>query len=290
MRRFGLLLALVGGLTLSFDIPALRLGDGEAWSVIALRSTLVAIVGFVGWGIARAAGRTGPLLDGRAGAWVAFLYAVNAITFQLAIHYTSVANVVFILALNPMATALFSWWLIGERPRAVTLCAIGLTVLGAGIIVGDGLRAGGAFGDAMALATTLLLALSLTLTRKHDLDVAFAALASSALPALIGWLVVAAYGYAIAQPAWIALDGLVIMPIAFFCLALAPRYVAPVVVAMAFLIETCLAPVWVWLVFSERPSVAAVVGGAIILGAVVGHSVWQWQQGRRIRDRMLAAA
>lgn len=281
MRRFGLLIAVTGGLALSFDIPALRLGDGEAWSVLSLRATLVALVGLLGWRIANALGRTGPLVDGRMGAVVAALYGLNALTFLLAIHYTSVANVVFILALNPMATAVFSWWLIGERPARATVVSIALTVVGAGIIVADGVQSGGGFGDAMALSTTLLLALCLTLTRKHDLDVGFASLASAILPAVIGWVVVAFNGFSIAAPGWIALDGLVIMPIAFFCLAVAPRFVPAPVVAMAFLIETCLAPVWVWLIFAERPGQAALSGGALVLVAVVGHSVWQWRRGRR---------
>ena len=280
MTRLGLALALVGGLTLSFDIPLLRLGDGDAWSVIAFRSTLVAAVGAFAWAIARWLGHAGQLIDGRAGAVIAGLYAVNAITFQLAIHYTTVANVVFILALNPMITALLSWWLVGERPGRATVIAILVTAVGTTVIVFDGLRAGNGFGDAMALATTFLLALAITLTRRDDVDVGFASLVANIFPAALGWVVVAFSGYAIASEEWIVLDGIVVMPLAFFCLAVAPRYVAAPIVAMAFLLETCLAPVWVWLVFGEEPTPIVLLGGSLVLGAVLVHSLWQWRTAR----------
>ena len=41
---------------------------------------------------------------------------------------------------------------------------------------------------------------------------------------------------------------------------------------MFYLLETVLAPVWVWLVFTEEPPVATLIGGAIILIALVWHS------------------
>ena len=283
MRQLGILLLVIGGFTLSFDIPALRLGDGETWSVIAVRTTLTAIVGLIGWTVARRMGRTGPLIGDRASAFVIALYGTNALTFLLAIQHTTVANVVFILALNPMLTALLSWLAMGERPRTETAAAIIATTVGTAIIVGDAVSAGNLFGDAMALATTILLALALTLTRKHDLDVAWQSLVATAAPALVGWAIVAWKGLSITRPEWIVLDGLVIMPVAFFCLALAPRFVSAPMVAMAFLIETALAPVWVWLIFAERPNDTALLGGTIIVLAVLLHSFVQLRRGRTAR-------
>ena len=83
------------------------------------------------------------------------------------------------------------------------------------------------------------------------------------------------------QPGWLALNGLVVIPVAFWCLATGPKYISGPEVAMFYLLETILAPVWMWLIFSEMPTRLGLVGGAIIVVALVAHSVWQLLEHRR---------
>ena len=52
---------------------------------------------------------------------------------------------------------------------------------------------------------------------------------------------------------------------------------------MFYLLETVLAPVWVWLIFSEAPSRNSLIGGTILIVALVAHSLWQLAEGRRRR-------
>ena len=208
------------------------------------------------------------------------LYGLNGVTFTLAIYNTSTANVVFIIALNPMLTALLSWWLNGERPRTATWIALTATTAGVTLIVADGLSTGNWIGDAYAFATSVLLALSLTLTRRDDLDIGLGVLAAAAIPATLAWIVVARTGADFGDWRWIAVDGMLVMPLAFLCLSTAPRYVPAAIAAMAFLIETTLAPVWVWLIIDERPTDAVLLGGAIVLSAVLLHAGWQAREGR----------
>ncbi len=52
---------------------------------------------------------------------------------------------------------------------------------------------------------------------------------------------------------------------------------------MFYLLETVLAPVWVWMIFSEVPSRNSLIGGVILITALVFHSVWQLHQGRKRR-------
>jgi drug/metabolite transporter (DMT)-like permease len=56
---------------------------------------------------------------------------------------------------------------------------------------------------------------------------------------------------------------------------------------MFYLLETVLAPIWVWLVFAERPSDPTLLGGIIIITALVSHSIWQMRSARK-RSRMAA--
>ena len=88
-------------------------------------------------------------------------------------------------------------------------------------------------------------------------------------------------------PWWIILDGFVIMPLSFFCLASGPRYLSAPEVAMFYLLETVLAPVWVWMIFAEVPSRRSMIGGTILIVSLIAHSVWQIHQGRRRRAAAL---
>ena len=79
---------------------------------------------------------------------------------------------------------------------------------------------------------------------------------------------------------WMVLNGGLVLPLAFFCLAAAPRYIGGAETAMFYLLETILAPVWVWMIFAETPTHAALLGGAIILAALAAHTVWEMRRAR----------
>ena len=50
---------------------------------------------------------------------------------------------------------------------------------------------------------------------------------------------------------------------------------------MFYLLETVLAPIWVWLIFAEVPRPAVLIGGALLIGALGAHALWQLRgQGR----------
>jgi hypothetical protein len=83
------------------------------------------------------------------------------------------------------------------------------------------------------------------------------------------------------EPGWLALNGLIVIPVAFWCLATGPKYISGPEVAMFYLLETILAPVWMWLIFSEAPTRLGLIGGAIIVTALVAHSLWQLSAHRR---------
>jgi len=280
----GLLLTAVGGLVLTVDIPLIRLAEGDAWSVLLLRSatTLGAtLLLWLAWRLWR--GAAPPLVPGRAGVAVAALYGVGSILFMLAVFNTSTANLVFILAFNTAFAALLSWAFLGERPHTVTLLAIAVMIGAVLLIVGDGIGRGNLLGDMLGLGSALAIACAITVTRASGREMGPASLVGVALPLAVAAFMVAQNGYSIAEPGWVVFNGAVIMPIAFFCLATGPKYISGPEVAMFYLLETVLAPVWVWIIFAEAPSRVSLIGGAILVLTLFAHSLWQLQTARRRR-------
>src|SRR5258707_14893632 len=130
-HRKGLLITAIGGLTLTVDIPLIRLADGGAWTILLLRTGLTFVAALVIWAVWRSLGRNAPqLIPGWAGLVVAILYGLGSIAFVPAVFNTSTANLVFILAFTTMFSALLSWLFLKERPRPITLAALAVMLVG----------------------------------------------------------------------------------------------------------------------------------------------------------------
>ncbi len=280
----GLLITGIGGLALTVDIPLLKLANGEAWSVLLLRTGVTFLAALVIWAVWRTITPSAPkLIPGRKGLVVAALYGLGSIFFITAVYNTTTANLVFILAFNTMFAALLSWLFLGERLRGGTLLAMAAMILGILIIVWDSVGTGNLFGDLMAACSALTIASAITISRASGEDMGFTALVGVVFPLAVAAFMVGGQGFRIEEPWWIVFNGAVIMPVSFFCLAQGPRYISGPEVAMFYLLETVLAPVWMWIIFYETPTRNSMIGGVILIVALVAHSIWQLIEGRRRR-------
>ena len=102
----------------------------------------------------------------------------------------------------------------------------------------------------------------------------FAALVAFVAPfSLAAWMVFPT-GLQLEQPWWIVLNGAIVLPVSFFCLGTGPKYISGPEVAMFYLLETVLAPIWVWMIFAEAPSRYSLIGGGILIVTLLVHSLW----------------
>ncbi len=274
----GLVITTIGGLALSWDIPLIHLADGDVWSILAVRSITTFTMAILIWLVVRRFTRARPpLVPGWIGIAVGGFYALGTMTFLGAVYHTSTANVVFILAFTSMFAALLSWVFLGERPSTATLVTMVVMIGGVGTIVAGGLSAGHLLGDGLAALSALSLAGAITTARASKREMGFVSLVGTIFPASIGFAFVMAGsgGLQISSPFWIVFNGAVMMPLAFWCLATGPRYLSAPEVGMFYLLETILAPIWVWIIFAETPNSQTVIGGSILILALIGHSIWQ---------------
>ena len=287
----GILLALTGGLLISIDIPVIRLAQSDPWLVMFMRGFgMMSVLGLLMlFGKNLTDTPPDPFRDKQ---WVevGILYSMTSVFFALAVFSTSTANLVFILAFNPMAAAIFAWILIGEKPDIVTWIAIGLTMLGVSVIVSDGLTGGTLTGDLFALAAAVTLAFGLVRTRQSGKDMSLTPVFAGMLNCLFALPMVILYSSFPGVPVWLGVNVIIIAPMAGFVFSLAPRFIPAPQVAMFFLLETVLAPIWTWMIFAEIPSDQTLVGGAIVLLAIAAHSAWQLTKGAKSRRLRAATA
>jgi drug/metabolite transporter (DMT)-like permease len=291
--RFGLLITALGGFLFTFDLPLLRLAENSKWTLVFARGMFLFLSITAVWWFMRV--RTGaklPYIAGKAGLAVIATNTVANIAYIGALKDTGAANVVFILALVPVLTAVFSRLFIKEQVHPFTWVATVLALVGVGIIVGDSLSTAGLWGDFLAFICACCTAAAFTIIRASDKNVATSLAVGSLLSALIALVFfqvdfaslrnVAAFG----MPSWfwVALNGLIIIPLSSALIANGPRYLPSADVSMFFLLETILTPIWIWLLFFEVPSRNVLIGGAIVIVTLVLHSFW------RLRETLSPAA
>ncbi len=273
MMARGLTLGLVGGLTISFDIPMIRMAGSDVWFTLGVRGACLALL-FLVWQAYAPRREASPVRPWRDRDWiiVGLSYGVSNIFFTFAVYLTSTANLVFILAFNPMICALLAWIMIGERPNAVTWAAIAATILGVGIIVAGSLGSGSTLGDLCAVVCCVTIAYALVRTRQSGKDLALSPGLGGLLSAGVGLPLAMLLSQWAQSIMWLLANGLILIPLTSICLAAAPRFIRAEQVALFYLLETVLAPIWVWFAFDETPARATLIGGAVVLATILFHT------------------
>ncbi len=72
-----------------------------------------------------------------------------------------------------------------------------------------------------------------------------------------------------ADISWLAALGIGQIGLGMALLTVGARLIPAAQVGLITLLETVLGPLWVWLAYNERPSTITVVGGAIVIAAIV---------------------
>lgn len=205
---------------------------------------------------------------GLGGVTVVALLAVSSASFISALNHASVANVLFMQALAPILAAALGT-LVGDPVDRRTWAAMVIAVVGVAVMVGGPGRAS-SLGLALSLLMSVSFAATLVITR-HRRDVSMApATFLSQLVVLLAFAPFASPGTADSvDVTLLAALGITQIGLGFVFLTIGGRLIPAGEVALITLLEIVLGPLWVWAFLSERPSTATLVGGAIVLGAVV---------------------
>ncbi len=224
----------------------------------------------------------------RAVGWPGVVVAVSLCPafalFILALLETTVANVVFILSLSPFFAALMAWLALREPVAAGTLTAMLFSLVGAGFMFGDGLVAGTLLGNLYALGSVLAYSLALVAMRKgRAVDMIPAVCLAGVLTAAVSALAASSLAISAHDLGLSVLLGVVQLAFQYILVTTGTRYVPAAEVALIGRLSLVMAPLWVWLAVDEVPSGLTLIGGAIILAAVLGHGLLAAGQATRQR-------
>jgi drug/metabolite transporter (DMT)-like permease len=280
-----MLLATTGVLVLSFDALLVRLTSAAGADIAFWRGTLILLsAGFICYlRRDRIHWPATPRLW-LAAVFASVLYGFNSALFVFSINHTHVANTVVILASSPLFAAAISWLAFREATPRRTLVAIVVSIIGVLIVFSASLGQPGQLGDLLALILAVCMALSLALLRRVPQLPRLPLVAGSGVAtALMCWPFAAPLQLEAASYGWLALMGLLQMPLATLLIFSATRHLPSAEVSLFLLIETILGPLWVWWALGEELPGPTLLGGTLIVGAIALNAVLAIRQQRRRR-------
>jgi len=202
---------------------------------------------------------------------VAGLSTFGMVTFIPALQLTSVSNVAIIIATGPFLAAALAWVWLGEVPHLRTMLASVVALCGVAVILGQARVGSDLLGIALAIFMALAIAAMTVMVRRHKHT---SMVAAAAISNILGSVVSLPFAHGIVSVT--GYDLFILAMFGFFQVALGltlfflgSRLLPSSQAALISTLETPLMPFWIWLAFSEVPALRVLLGGALVMGAVI---------------------
>lgn len=248
-----------------------RLIEVDVWTMLFWRGLFGGLL-ILAYIVAQARGRTWAAFAaiGRAGLLVAACAAVATVCFIASLRASTVADVTVLYATAPFFAAAIAWICFREVPHRMTLAASLLALAGVTIMFGTVPSARHAFGNALALVMTVLMAVIMVTIRRHRHVSMLPAVCLSAFAcAAAVWPLAQPAGVTGSEFALLALFGTTQFGLGMLLLAIGSRYISAPRASLLCNLELPFAPLWVWIAFGEAPAAATWAGGAVVCAAIL---------------------
>lgn len=211
----------------------------------------------------------------RASFATAVVYALMILTFVTATKWTTAANAIFLQYTGPFYVLALGPWLLKENFRKADAVAIAIALGGMSLFFVGRLEGGHLAGNLMGVVSGVFFGLTVLLLRRDQSRDPMASVflgnllaAAIALPFAWGNLALDAKGFAV-----VAFLGVVQMGVAYILFVRGLSVVPAAEASLLGMLEPTFNPLWAFLGLGERPSAWALLGGAIVLGAVAGRTI-----------------
>ena len=190
--------------------------------------------------------------------------------YVFAMYNTTVANTNFIISLQILFLAIFGYFFLKEKISLITLFSIILAVTGVFLMVGNSLSPGELSGNLAAFTMPITFAILIMIVRKFPtVDMVPAQFIAGVSSCTIGFLlsneiIISSHDIFLGFVA-----GFFQVGFGFIFITIGARTTPSAMVGVIMLSESVLGPIWAFLFASERPSTFGLIGGGIILFAVL---------------------
>ena len=275
----GIFLALLGALILTPDTLLMRLSELSGGQMVAWRATQAGSIFFIIGLFPFILSRSGvkPKIWCKSFVALVFVQMANVFCFAYGIYLAPVAIVLIAVATVPVFSIILGAVVLKEAVDMRTWAIVVIVFFGVTLsVIGDInsydiFNLSSILGGLCGLVVAFSLACNFVIIRK-DKEVAFP-LALGTGGILCGLL--AFYFWPSASEInlkgmfYISITGLLILPLSFILLSRASRMTPASNVSIIMLLETILGPLWVWTFTTESPQFLTIIGGIIVILALI---------------------
>jgi drug/metabolite transporter (DMT)-like permease len=209
-------------------------------------------------------------LSGLPGLIGGVILSIGFCGYVFAMYNTTVANTNFIISLQILFLAIFGYFFLKEKISSITLFSIILAVVGVSTMVGNSLTSGELSGNLAAFLMPITFAVLIIIVRKFPaVDMVPAQFVAGICCCLIGYMLSNKIMISYHDIFLGFLAGFFQIGFGFIFITIGARTTPSAMVGIIMLSESVLGPLWAFLFASERPSMFSLIGGAIIIFAVL---------------------
>jgi drug/metabolite transporter (DMT)-like permease len=260
-----------------------QLSITNAWEIVFWRSLFMSL--FVAGVLAVMHGRAMPravLAVGRPGLLSGLFLSGTFFFFIASLTRTTVANTFVLMSVSPFLAALAGRLVLKEPVPPRTWLAMAVAFGGIVVMFGGAMDGGRVLGNLLAFGVSICFAAQVTMLRKFHATVdMLPQVMIAGLWTLIPAFLLAGPFAATPRDVWIlAFMGCVQLGTGCLLATAASRNLTATEIGLLALLEPIMGPLWVWVLMGEDPGGNALVGGCVVLAAVIGNEAFAAWRGR----------
>tara|TARA_B100001123_G_scaffold359212_1_gene414565 strand:- start:290 stop:1153 length:864 start_codon:yes stop_codon:yes gene_type:complete len=198
--------------------------------------------------------------------------------YVFAMYNTSVANTNFIIQTQTIFLAIFGYFFLKEKISRVTLTSIILAVSGITLMVGNTLSPGQMLGNIAAFSMPISFAVLILVVRKYpNVDMVPSQFIAGIFALMIGYLMSGKIHISYHDIFLGFLAGFFQLGFGFIFITIGAQRTPSAMVGIIMLTEAVFGPLWAWLFINEQPPNVVLLGGTIVIIAVLMQFLHQYK-------------
>ena len=268
----GYILVFMGAVTLSFGGLIVKSFEGATlWQILFWRSVFFCFVIIIFLSITYKKQFIKSIISsGIPGLVGGIILGCGFFGYVFAMHNTTVANANFIIQTQTLFLAIFGYIFLKETISKITLASIILAISGITLMLGDSLTSGQMLGNLIAFIMPISFAVLIIIVRKYpSVDMVPLQLIAGIVAMIIGYLVAGRIDISLHDIFLGFLAGFFQVGFGFIFITIGARTTPSAVVGIIMMSEAIFGPLWAWIFINEQPPLIVLVGGSIVLFAVL---------------------
>ena len=276
----GPLLVFFGALSLSFGGLIVKSFQGaNLWQILFWRSIFFILVVSIFLILTyRKKVFTAFLSSGIPGLVGGLILSTGFCGYVFAMYNTTVANTNFIIQTQTIFLAIFGYFFLKEKISKITLVSIFLAISGIILMVGSDLEPGQMSGNLAAFIMPVSFAILILIIRKYpNVDMVPLQLYAGITAMIIGYIIAGKINISAHDIFLGFLAGFFQLGFGFILITIGARSTPSAMVGIIMLTEAVFGPLWAWLFINEQPPNIVLLGGTIVIIAVLMQFLHQYK-------------